>query len=66
MNGDNLRAAFERFNNQPLEGLGAVSYTGVDHRPQGTARIYRIASGGRLEAVGQPITITLAPEWIGW
>jgi ABC-type branched-subunit amino acid transport system substrate-binding protein len=66
MNGDNLRVAFERFQNQPLEGLGAVSYTTLDHRPQGTARIYRVAAGGRLEAVGQPITITLAPEWIGW
>jgi ABC-type branched-subunit amino acid transport system substrate-binding protein len=66
MNGANLRAAFERFRNQPVEGFGTISYTDTDHRPQGTARIYRLAAGGKLEAVGQPITITLTPEWIGW
>jgi hypothetical protein len=64
--GANLRDAMNRFQNVSVDGFATLSYSPGDHRPQGTARIYRLSTSGTLETVGQPIGITLQPDWIGW
>ncbi len=64
--GASVRDAFERFRDQPVDGFAALSYSKTDHRPQGAARVYRLGAAGALEVVGQPISIQLSPDWLGW
>jgi hypothetical protein len=61
-----LTAALERFRQRSIEDLATISYSDTDHRPQSTARVYTVGTTGRLEAVGQPISIALEPDWLGW
>jgi ABC-type branched-subunit amino acid transport system substrate-binding protein len=64
--GQSVRDAFERFRDQPVDGFAALTYTPSDHRPQGTARVYRLGTTGALEVVGQPLSIQLSADWLGW
>jgi len=64
--GATLRAAFESWNAQPLDGLASVTYTPSDHRPQSSARLYQLDASGKLTLVGQPISISLQPDWLGY
>jgi Periplasmic binding protein len=64
--GDNLRVVLERFQQRSIDGLATLSYSGTDRRPQSGARVYVLGSGGKLEQVGQPISIPLQPDWLGW
>lgn len=64
--GDNLRIALERFQQQSIDGLATISYSPTDHRPQSAARVYTLGTSGRLEQVGQPRSIALQSEWLGW
>lgn len=49
-----------------LDGLATLSYSATDHRPQSSARVYVLGASGKLEQVGQPISIALQSEWLGW
>lgn len=64
--GDNLRIALERFQQRSIDGLATLSYSGVDRRPQSSARVYMLGASGSLEQVGQPISISLQSDWLGW
>ncbi len=64
--GQTVKDAFERFRNQAIEGFTSLTYTPTDHRPQGTARVYRMGAAGALEAVGQPLSVQLSADWLGW
>lgn len=64
--GPNLRAMLESFRQVDVEGFAAISYAPADHRPQSGARIARLGAGGRLETIGQPLSLTLQPGWLGW
>jgi tRNA A-37 threonylcarbamoyl transferase component Bud32 len=64
--GPNLRATLEGFRGVDVEGFAAVGYTAADHRPQSGARITRLRAGGRMEAIGQPLSLSLQPGWLGW
>lgn len=64
--GPNLRAMLESFRGVDVEGFAAVSYTAADHRPQSGARITQLRAGGRMEAIGQPLSLSLQPGWLGW
>lgn len=61
-----LKDALERFAQRSIENLGAISYSTRDHRPQSSARLYTLAAGGKLQQVGQPVSIALQPDWLGW
>jgi Periplasmic binding protein len=63
--GANLRSEAEGFQNLNVDGFGTVSFSASDHRPNGSASIYRLTASG-LQAVGQPIAIPLQPDWLGW
>lgn len=64
--GENLRVALERFQQRSIDGLATLSYSGTDHRPQSSARVYMLGASGKLEQVGQPISISLQSDWLGW
>ena len=64
--GPNLRAMLETFHNVDVEGFATIGYTPADHRPQSTARIARLSAHGRMEPVGQPISLSLQSGWLGW
>jgi hypothetical protein len=64
--GPNLRRTLEGFRDVDVDGFATVSYSPADHRPAGSARIYRLVASGALQAVGQSIAIPLEPDWIGW
>ena len=64
--GQSLKDAFERFKDERVDGFTALTYSPTDHRPQGSARVYRMNATGGLEVVGQPIAIQLSPDWLGW
>ncbi len=64
--GESLRAELERFQLRAMEGLATISYMPTDHRPQSSARVYVLGQTGRLEPVGQPISIALQSDWLGW
>ncbi len=66
VSGASIRDAFERFRSQPVDGFAQLTYSPSDHRPQGTARVYRLGAAGALEIAGQPISIPLSPDWLGW
>jgi hypothetical protein len=61
-----LTRAFERFQQRSIEGLASISYSRTDHRPQSSARVYVLRSTGHLEPLGQPTSIALQPDWLGW
>jgi hypothetical protein len=66
VNGENLRVVLERFQQRSIDGLATLSYSGLDRRPQSSARVYMLGASGRLEQVGQPISIALQSDWLGW
>ncbi len=63
--GGNLKTVAETLQNLDIDGFGSVSFSTSDHRPNGSASIYRLSASG-LEAVGQPIAIPLQGDWLGW
>jgi branched-chain amino acid transport system substrate-binding protein len=66
LTGSNLRDALEGMQNVDLDGFANVSFSPTDHRPQSSARIYKLAPGGALQSVGPPIAVPLAPDGVGW
>jgi hypothetical protein len=64
--GPNLRAMFESFRQVDVEGFAAISYSAADHRPQSGARVTQLGAGGRMETIGQPLSLSLSPGWLGW
>ena len=64
--GLNLRTTFEAFRNVDVEGFATIGYTAADHRPQSGARVSRIGARGRMETVGQPLSLSLQSGWLGW
>jgi hypothetical protein len=64
--GANLRDAFEHFEQRAIDDLATITYTPNDHRPQSSARLYQLDGTGKLVLVGQPISISLQPEWLGY
>lgn len=66
LTGDNLRAALETFQSRPIETFASLSFSPTDHRPQSTSRVYQLAPSGKLASMGQPVSIALQPDWLGW
>lgn len=64
--GESLRAVLETFAQRNIDGLATVSFSPTDHRPQSSSRIYTLAPGGKIEPVGQPLSVALQREWLGW
>jgi ABC-type branched-subunit amino acid transport system substrate-binding protein len=64
--GESLRAMLETFAQRNIDGLATVSFSPTDHRPQSSSRIYTLAPGGKIEPVGQPVSVALQREWLGW
>jgi branched-chain amino acid transport system substrate-binding protein len=65
--GDNLRKAFESFNNVESGGLTSpVTFNSTDHRPQSTEFIYTLAEGGAIVNVPPDRTIFLQNDWLGY
>jgi hypothetical protein len=64
--GPELRAMLESFRGVDVEGFAQVSYSPADHRPQSGARITRLGPSGQIEAIGQPLSLSLQPGWLGW
>jgi ABC-type branched-subunit amino acid transport system substrate-binding protein len=66
VDGETLRTTLETFAQRNIDGLATVSFTATDHRPQSASRIYTLAPGGKIEPVGQPLSVALQREWLGW
>ena len=64
--GANLRDTLEGFRNVDIEGFATIGYTATDHRPQSGARITRLGPRGRMETIGQPMSLSLQTGWLGW
>ncbi|HEX4418196.1 MAG TPA: ABC transporter substrate-binding protein [Kofleriaceae bacterium] len=64
--GPNLRAVLESFRHVDVEGFATIGYSTTDHRPQSSARIARLGPHGRMDAVGQPMSLSLQSGWLGW
>ena len=64
--GSNLRDTLESFRNVDIEGFATIGYTAADHRPQSGARITRLGAHGRMETIGQPLSLSLQTGWLGW
>jgi hypothetical protein len=64
--GPNLRATLEAFRHVDVEGFATIDYTPTDHRPQSGAQIARLGPHGRMETVGQPMSLSLQNGWLGW
>jgi eukaryotic-like serine/threonine-protein kinase len=64
--GPNLRATLEAFRRVDVEGFATIGYSATDHRPQSGARITQLGPHGRLEAIGQPLSLSLQGGWLGW
>jgi hypothetical protein len=64
--GPNLREALEAFRNIDIEGFATIGYSPADHRPQSGARVTRLGPNGRMETIGQPMSLALQPGWLGW
>jgi len=64
--GANLRATLEAFRNVDVEGFATIGYTAMDRRPQSGARITELGPHGQLHAIGQPLSLSLSPGWLGW
>jgi serine/threonine protein kinase len=66
INGSNLRATLEAFRHVDIEGFATIGYSATDHRPQSGARITQLGPRGRLETIGQPLSLSLQAGWLGW
>ncbi|HEU4727621.1 MAG TPA: bifunctional serine/threonine-protein kinase/ABC transporter substrate-binding protein, partial [Kofleriaceae bacterium] len=64
--GSNLRQALEAFRHVDIEGFATIDYSPADHRPQSGARITRLGAHGRMETIGQPLSLSLQDGWLGW
>jgi branched-chain amino acid transport system substrate-binding protein len=64
--GSNLRAALEAFRHVDIEGFATIGYSATDHRPQSGARITQLGAHGRMETIGQPLSLSLQSGWLGW
>ncbi|HET7504129.1 MAG TPA: bifunctional serine/threonine-protein kinase/ABC transporter substrate-binding protein [Kofleriaceae bacterium] len=64
--GANLREALEAFRHVDVEGFATIDYSPIDHRPQSGARITRLGPRGRMETIGQPLSLSLQSGWLGW
>ncbi|MEO7730214.1 MAG: ABC transporter substrate-binding protein, partial [Kofleriaceae bacterium] len=64
--GASLRAMLESFHNVDIEGFATIGYTPTDHRPQSGARVTQLGPHGRMEGVGQPMSLSLQTGWLGW
>ncbi len=64
--GPNLRAVLEELRNVDVEGFATIGYSPTDHRPQSSARVARVDRQGRLEPIGQPLSLSLQAGWLGW
>ena len=64
--GANLRAMLESFHNVDIEGFATIGYTPTDHRPQSGARVTQLGPHGRMEGMGQPMSLSLQTGWLGW
>jgi branched-chain amino acid transport system substrate-binding protein len=64
--GDDIKAALEAFTNVSLQGMtaGPISFTGKDHRPQGTEAVYYLHQG--TLTFDTTYSLTLDPTWIGY
>jgi branched-chain amino acid transport system substrate-binding protein len=66
VDGPNLKGMLERFQDVQTAGLTApISFSPIDHRPNGTVSIYSINDFGKLRFEEQQ-AIELRPEWVGW
>ena len=66
VNGPNLKDVLEEMRNVDVEGFATIGYSPVDHRPQSAARVARVDGRGRLEMIGQPLSLSLQAGWLGW
>lgn len=64
--GETIRLALETFQQRSIAGLASVSYSATDHRPQASVRVYTLGPKGALSRVGQPLSVSLQPAWLGW
>lgn len=64
--GPNLRAVLEELRNVDVEGFATIGYSATDHRPQSGVRVARVDRQGRLELIGQPLSLSLQAGWLGW
>ncbi|HEY0189665.1 MAG TPA: ABC transporter substrate-binding protein, partial [Kofleriaceae bacterium] len=64
--GPNLRAMLESFRRVDVDGFATVSYSATDHRPSSSARLAKLGPHGHLDPVGQPMSLSLQPSWLGW
>lgn len=64
--GPELRDLLEGFHGIDIEGFATIGYTATDHRPQSGARISRLGPHGRMETIGQPLSLSLQGDWLGW
>ncbi|HEX7838416.1 MAG TPA: ABC transporter substrate-binding protein, partial [Kofleriaceae bacterium] len=64
--GPDLRDTLESFRSVDIEGFATIGYTAADHRPQSGARITRLGPRGRMETIGQPLSLSLQSGWLGW
>ena len=64
--GPNLRAALEAFRHVDVEGFATIGYSATDHRPQSGARVTQLGPHGRMETIGQPLSLSLQAGWLGW
>jgi serine/threonine protein kinase len=64
--GPNLRQVLEAFRNVDVEGFATIGYSAADHRPQSGARITQLGPHGRMETIGQPLSLSLQTGWLGW
>ncbi|MBI5545392.1 MAG: ABC transporter substrate-binding protein [Deltaproteobacteria bacterium] len=65
LTGAALKESFESFANVQIDGFATVSATPTDHRPQSTARVFKVLVDG-VEQVGQPSSVPLEADWLGW
>jgi hypothetical protein len=64
--GPNLCQALEAFRHVDVEGFATIGYSATDHRPQSGARITQLGPHGRMETIGQPLSLSLQSGWLGW
>ena len=64
--GPNLRQTLEAFRHVDVEGFATIGYSPTDHRPQSGARITQLGPHGRMETIGQPLSLSLQSGWLGW
>lgn len=65
--GADLKAAFETFSSEALDGATAapISFSPADHRPQSAMSIYKLDANGQLVFVNR-YNLPLVADWLGW